>query len=1126
MINTTRDSIVFNCSGAALDAAIRAALTKSAETLLSVHQLEQVELSAVTTKTNLRACYPMFVKGCVLKATTPFDEAYVRTAHEAQRNIHDQVPQAQFEAVMLPSNVGNATYKKAFAGSIKVGLGLFLLALHCSGAITLPTQFRWPSAKSADTDINWRRREIGGLVCSELLSFVRQLNSQDDTLPHPAFASVGGHRKRREWFLTYGTRLLLATGWQRAEDVNIKDLLAIKGAEAESSALEMSVTAIRALLDVLRLAYGDRVRVTVEDWAEAMRSPGTMSTKARPYADPSMKSLEKGGPRADRDLVKELLSVQAAWGLPKAISTLSKQPGLDVDMQPLTVTWIDLENLFIEKTKRETYKTIYKALSWWNLYLFYYLPYWFARNQGTSLVFPRSPSLLDSSVYVSRLLQVKEERPITFIEFMNEQSSHREWENNTLYGTLLQLSKFFDFIERYSEEIPGCEGFKQPIAEHDYPRTSRLKATRKHPVPRRFFAVYLDYHEALLAHHQIVTQRVLSGELSAEELRTITANINVIDTLATADHVGFVPLLFTKSKTIRLQFIPNLLDPGWRTTVGGRPLYLPHPHGLHQNLVALHTGVRHNHIQWLDHDSFDRLVDDGDVDFTLLLVNTDKQKDQPWAPYVAMRVVELLRAQRAWSDLIAEPGFHARHFYNNNPETKWPKFRPLFAYTKDGRPHKDGTYTDAWQAMLCGLQGLLPELEEYGPRRRLLRLLPPGHRPEDANLDEKLEAYGAKLDTDAGVCPLNVMSRITPHSARVSVVSQYVTFLPTDLIGKKITGQKPGVVSYYVSLDQEALEAEQVHQAARMRDAALRNAMEPVTSGKRTAGPFVHADNVNSNLARALRANVNEAIVRFGCMSISFNEDATKGIDVLLETQGVDAVANKTEICPYGNKCPPHIVKALRGFRRCGLCNFAVRSIDHLPPIAAKIRQVAETVDELETVLAADAKTLASKYTAEEIDLLEDERAQLCEEMSGWLLNQERLEHARQRLESGEDTRMWVVPKPEILERALRRVEIPSTMTQYVLARLGECIAYPTLESPQIRARFDLLRRELLARAGSLKAAFSSPTPIDPAAEAAGALKSLMESAGISVHEVSEMLETGSHLTGLTAAPPRLLAES
>lgn len=1133
MINATSDSIVFQYTGATLDAAIRVALTRAAETLLSAYQLEKADLARVTSHTNPRAAYPMFVTHFVLKATTPFDEAYVRTAYLAHNSNQGKVSLEHFTKLMRPPNAGNPTYTNVFAKTIKLGLGLFLLALHSSGAITLPAQFRWPSARSTRERVNWKRREVGAAVCSELLAFVRQLDSQDEKLAHPAFSTIGGDRKRREWFLTYGTRLLLMTGWHRPEDVNLSDLLAIKAAKCDTSPQAMAVSSIRAVIDVLRSAFGERVNVTVEQWADALlgqeganirtRAASGRTAPGQPGPRPEVIALLGQGPRPDRDLVEELLEVQASWGLPRTIAGLSRQPGLDDNMQELMAVWLALENLYLEKTNRESYKGINTALSWWNIYLFYYLPYWFSRNQGTKLLFPRTPSMLESSVFVSRLLDVHEARPVTFIEFMNEQSRHREWENNGYYGTLLQLSKFFAFIENISEEMATCKGFKQPIAEYDYPRTSRSRSTRKHPVPRRFFAIYLDYYEAVLAHHEVVTQRVLSGELTYHDIQTISANINIIDTFATDKLVGFVPMLFTKTKAIRLQFIPNVLDVKWKKSIDGRNLYLPHPHGLHQNLVALHTGLRHNHIQWLDRDGFDQLVDEFDVDFTLLHVNTDKQMNKPWAPNINMRVIELLRAQRAWTAAVFEPGFHQKHFYNNNPKTKWPKIRPLFAYMKDGRPHSDKLYTEVWQSMLCGLQGLLPELEEYGPRRPLLRLLPPGLQPDDPHLDEKLQKYGAALDPDAKECPLNVMSRITPHSARVSVVSQYITFLPADLIGKRITGQKPGVVTYYVSLDQETVEAEQVHQAARMRDAALRNALEPAVSGNRTAGPFIHPDNVNSNLARALRANASEAIVRYGCMSISFNEGATKGIDVLLETQAIDAVANKTEICPYGNNCPPHVVKQLRGFRRCGLCNFAVRSIDHLPAIVAKIRQQSESIDELEATLEADSKTVSSKFTVDELDLLEEKRAQLCEELTGWRLNQEILEHTRKRVESGEDSRKWVVPRPEILERALTLAEIPTTMTEYLLARLGECIAYPTLESPQIRARFDLLRRELLARAGSLKEAFSLASPVDPAAEVAAALKTLTESAGISIRDVATMLETGSHLDGLPPVPTRML---
>ncbi|TXI86483.1 MAG: hypothetical protein E6Q40_06370 [Cupriavidus sp.] len=549
---------------------------------------------------------------------------------------------------------------------------------------------------------------------------------------------------------------------------------------------------------------------------------------------------------------------------------------------------------------------------------------------------------------------------------------------------------------------------------------------------------------------------------------------------------------------------------------------LPHPHGLLQNLVALHTGVRHNHLQWLDRQRFDSQVREDDAEFALLFVNTDKEKNEPWTPHVGVRVIELLRVQRSWSELIDEPGFHKEHFYNNNPETKWPKFVPLFAYAPDGKPHSDNLYSDIWKSVLCGLQGLMPALPEFGRSRELLQLLPPNHEPGDVNLAEKLRAYGSRFKMGE-TCELRVKTQITPHSARVAVVSQYITFLPTDLIGKHITGQQPGVVPYYVHLDQETLEAEQVQQAARMRAAAIRSAFEPVLSGNPASSTFVHADGVNSKLAQSMKVSVDETIAAHGGMSITFTERGKRGVDVLREAQLGDVAFNKTEVCPYGNRCPPEIVKELEGLQRCGLCGCAVRFVDHLPAVLAKKRQVTEKVDDLEATLSMDAKTLNAKYTPEELDLLETERSRLCEELAGWTLNEEVLEVMRQRLASGQDTRTWTVQRPDIIQRDLRRVPVKTSATEYLLTRLGECLAFPVLESTQVRARLDMLRRELLARTGNLRAAFSSTVPVDPAAECAGLLKTLMESAGLTVEQLAELLSHDGHLEALPKTNLRLL---
>ncbi len=129
----------------------------------------------------------------------------------------------------------------------------------------------------------------------------------------------------------------------------------------------------------------------------------------------------------------------------------------------------------------------------------------------------------------------------------------------------------------------------------------------------------------------------------------------------------------------------------------------------------------------------------------------------------------------------------------------------------------------------------------------------------------------------------------------------------------------------------------------------------------------------------------------------------------------------------------------------------------------------------------------------------------------------------RQRIASGQDTRNWTVQRPEIIERDLRRVSVQTSDSEYLLARLGECIAFPMLESPQVRARFDLLRRELLARAGKIREAFAL-SPVDPAGECAGMLRSIVLSRGLTVEQVASLLESEGHMRNLPETDLRLLS--
>lgn len=454
-----------------------------------------------------------------------------------------------------------------------------------------------------------------------------------------------------------------------------------------------------------------------------------------------------------------------------------------------------------------------------------------------------------------------------------------------------------------------------------------------------------------------------------------------------------------------------------------------------------------------------------------------------------IRVIQILRAQKTWRDLVEEPGFSRLHFYNNNPSTKWPPILPLFSSGPEGLPHRDDEYVATWKEILLGMQGVLDGMGEQSLNR--------------------LCALERTDRSSTARCELDIKTNITPHSARVSVVSQYISILPAELIGKYITGQTPPVVHYYVKLNAEQLEEAQVQQALESRERAYRNGAEPfLSNGNR----FVQPDDASSRLAISLRKNLAETLISYGCISITLNEEATSGLDVLRETRAANAVENKTEICPYGNHCPPEIIKQWRGSHRCGLCQYAVRSVDHLPAVAAKVKQFAEILVDLTERISAALED-PKRYSKSDLDRLEEERARYAEELAGWQLNEEILYSNKMRLAREHDKRAWVVQKPDVVLQDLRRVAAPTNATTYTLARLEECIAYPTLDSPAMRARFDLLRRTLLAKCGDLRQALASRMPIDPAAECAGLIRTLVGANRLGIQDIAEIIESDSRLS-------------
>lgn len=1100
MINTTKADIVFSQTGEELHTSIAAALRETSKWMLEAYDFQHLDLSTVTTKSHIEAALPAYIAQFILRDERAIlDEQYVKDVF-AFVNIGIGHCSPDLYAIVTRTTLGSSSggYRKSYLPSLRRGFSVFLVALHTRRAIVLPYSFQWPRG----LDLGYKgailgKRELCPLEhLPELLRLIRSVDYREGaTQTEDIFNAYTS--KQRERLVWMGQRLIISGGWLEPADVNYEDMLALKAANDETGFSGHPDLGFLMLADLFERKYGDTSPVTAAGWRTALMH-------SRPQRE--LSGLEGASQDGQTNLLKQAAALSPTAMTPDALAGVESLPGIQFDFKSKSQTWIGIERTFLRKVRQENKRQRIAALGYLNIYLFGYLPYWYAENQGFHFEFPSTPEKLISGVFVSDLgLLEGQLHPLAFVEFLEKLAKYRNWEASSHYAVLKQVEKLFEFIERHSDSLPNSKNFRQPLHTHDYPALTKSTGTNKRPIQRRIFKLFLSYLEALSTLSEVLLKRLVAGEISSDELVGFDSSRTTIDCFEKQHVFGFLPIVFHQGRAYPLARIPNIFYVDVKTLKGRGPTKVPHPHALHQILVALYTGLRHNHVQWLDSETFDQQVDDTlGRDFAELYVNTDKVKSKAWTPHVNFRVIEVLRQQRAWRALINEKGFEKRIPYNNNPESKWGSFRPLFSYFPDGRPHTDTVYSSCWSRLLGGLQGLLGMVGEQGIT--LLRLLPPGVPYNDPNIEKRLREYG---ENKKRICELSIKSDITPHSARVSVISHAISVLSADLIGRYWTGQTEATVYHYVVPDEEETFSEQQRQNLALRQNGYDQGYEAMLGSADRKNPYIKADDVNSNLSKSLKANFDETISLYGCVSLSFSEGNKTGLDVLRETRTAGAVENKTEICPYGNQCPPEVVASLKGWRRCGPCSFAVRSIDHLPAITAKMRQVLEGLAEIEIrITEADS---GSDFTSEELDSLERTRDVLAEDLVAWQMAAEVLEVMRQRIAAGESTKSWHVQKPEIIEKDLRRALFPTNTTDYLLARLQESEAFPMLESPQIRAKFDLLRRHLLANTGNIRAAFNLEPSANPAAECLGLLRSIMAAHHLTLDNVKGMLESDSY---------------
>ncbi|ELA7569899.1 hypothetical protein Q8E16_002706 [Vibrio alginolyticus] len=653
---------------------------------------------------------------------------------------------------------------------------------------------------------------------------------------------------------------------------------------------------------------------------------------------------------------------------------------------------------------------------------------------------------------------------------------------------LYQFNSFLDYLAMIYDD------FKKPWNKKlDFPRVGRSKGTVKELVHEDCFVSYLSYLYGVaewiwyMNHHHPYRNNFV---------RNISSEDRTIKTAET----GFIPIMRCNGKYYPIDEIPTQIASPLRPRKNQicqlkSCTFLPHY--VHLSIVMAETGIRLIALRFLDEQTYDKNVnrdifDEHSYLITKLWVNSDKSHDA-WEADVYETVIGILDRQSLWKNTFLN-GEDAPIYYDGHNESSFDMLRPLFAQVDPYlriRPSfavvTDQTYRKVFKYALTHFSYVYSKISKENITPVLIN--------HDKNLEENLQRVKDFVGKNALL--------VTPHSMRSQVVSDFITVLPPSIIKKTTGHMEDSSVIYYAQIKPRYLNIQKAAQEEEFKDFI--------------APMMVDTKSEQSALQQAFAKNANTALKDFGAISLtSHNSTAPRNgmliIKQKLETLDdnpdgtltiVDLLAfNSTHICPFNNECPPDIQQdSIEGHPPCGRCPCAIKTVDNLPAISAKIRTLTDKASEHEEVIneakerGEDMKAYMSDITLKKF---------YSDEISAWATSMTCLESMAHNLSQNDK---WLVGEPEFIRSKLTKLKSSNELTN-TLIRIEEAVNYNEFLTPQLKARVTLLRNKVLAQTGQFKALLGEvPTGSDLLSEFKGIIKSICDVTGIGVNDLPHELK-------------------
>lgn len=160
------------------------------------------------------------------------------------------------------------------------------------------------------------------------------------------------------------------------------------------------------------------------------------------------------------------------------------------------------------------------------------------------------------------------------------------------------------------------------------------------------------------------------------------------------------------------------------------------------------------------------------------------------------------------------------------------------------------------------------------------------------------------------------------------------------------------------------------------------------------------------------------------------------------------------------------------------------------------------------TALQIQALATRKGATQSQKDALHRTQSLDAKELIGWQLSSQILHDKIQSM--GAQHEGYHVDQPEMVKRHLQLITRDSTTAEFFLQRIADSNAYPSLESPEVRARATKYVQIIMARAGREDdAALLDLEPYSELAAFASLIKPMADAKGVGIPAVAEMLSGG-----------------